>query len=105
MNLTKAVSIENLVKKYGSPLFIVSGEVLKNNIQEFKKIFSLKYSNVEVAYAYKANYLSEVLNIIHESGAWAEVASGFEYEIAKGNDSESACQPSTNLFLLNNKSP
>jgi len=83
MNLTKAVSIENLVKKYGSPLFIVSGEVLKNNIQEFKKIFSLKYSNVEVAYAYKANYLSEVLNIIHESGAWAEVASGFEYEIAK----------------------
>ena len=83
MNVTNTASIENLVNEYGSPLFVVSGEVLKHNIQEFKNIFSLKYPNVEVAYAYKANYLSEVLNIIHESGAWAEVASGFEYEIAK----------------------
>jgi len=76
-------SICSLVEEYGSPLFVVSGDALKKNVRTFKKMFSEKYPKVEVAYAYKANYLSEVLKIVHKEGAWAEVASGFEYDIAK----------------------
>jgi len=79
----KNVSIDSLVEKYGSPLFVVSGDILKNNVRTFKKIFTNKYPYTEIAYAYKANYVSEILKVIHKEGAWAEVASGFEYEIAK----------------------
>ncbi len=75
--------VDNLVKRYGSPLFLVSAETLENNVRAFKKMFREKYPKTKVAYAYKANYLSQILKIIHEEGAWAEVASGFEYDIAR----------------------
>lgn len=74
---------DSLVERYGSPLFLVSAETLENNVRTFKKMFREKYPNTEVAYAYKANYLSQILKIIHKEGAWAEVASGFEYGIAR----------------------
>ena len=82
MNKTNTSSFDKLADEFGSPLFVVSGDILRNNVRKFKEIFSSKYPKVEVAYAYKANYLSEVLRIIHKEGAWAEVASEFEYDIA-----------------------
>ena len=75
--------VDSLVERYGSPLFLVSAETLENNVRTFKRMFREKYPNTEVAYAYKANYLSQILKIIHKEGAWAEVASGFEYDIAR----------------------
>jgi diaminopimelate decarboxylase len=77
------VSIDEIVKEYGSPIFIISGETLRNNINKFREEFSKKYQRVEIAYSYKTNYLLGVLNIIHGEGAWAEVASGFEYDLAR----------------------
>ena len=74
--------VDSLVERYGSPLFLVSAETLENNMRTFKRMFREKYPNTEVAYAYKANYLYQILKIIHKEGAWAEVASGFEYDIA-----------------------
>lgn len=75
--------VDSLVERYGSPLFLVSAETLENNIRTFKRMFREKYPNTEVAYAYKANYLSQILDVIHKEGAWAEVASRFEYDIAR----------------------
>ena len=75
--------IDSLVERYGSPLFLVSAETLENNVRTFKRMFREKYPSTEVAYAYKANYLSGILKIIHKQGAWAEVASGFEYGMAR----------------------
>ena len=75
--------VDSLVERYGSPLFLVSAGILENNIRTFRKMFREKYPNTEVAYAYKANCLSQILKIIHKEGAWAEVASGFEYDIAR----------------------
>ena len=75
--------VDSLVGRYGSPLFLVSAETLENNVRTLKRMFREKYPNTEVAYAYKANYLSGILKIIHKEGAWAEVASGFEYGMAR----------------------
>ncbi|MGI9553407.1 MAG: alanine racemase [Thermodesulfobacteriota bacterium] len=83
MNDIKTSSIESLIAKYGSPLFVVSADLLKSNVKTFKQMFSDKYPKTEVAYAYKANYLSEVLKIVHNEGAWGEVASDFEFDIAR----------------------
>ena len=75
--------VDSLVERYGSPLFLVSAETLEDNVRTFKSMFREKYPKTEVAYAYKANYLSQILKIIHKEGAWAEVASGFEYDMAR----------------------
>ena len=83
MNGSEYAIIDNIVEKYGTPLYVVSADVLKHNVHNFKKIFNDNYPKVEVAYAYKANYLTEILRIIHGEGALAEVASGFEYDIAR----------------------
>jgi len=83
MDKLEGVSITELVEEYGSPLFIVSADTLRNNLNEFRNRFLNYYPKVEVAYSYKANNLPGLLEIIHEEGALAEVASGFEYEIAR----------------------
>ncbi|MGH7890080.1 MAG: alanine racemase [Thermodesulfobacteriota bacterium] len=77
------VSIDKLVEEYGSPIFVVSAETLRNNINRFRDEFSKKYKTVEIAYSYKTNCLLGILDIIHKQGAWADVASGFEYEVAR----------------------
>lgn len=75
--------INELAETYGSPLFVASAETIRENLRTFRSGFTAKYPKVEVAYSYKVNYLPNILDIIHSEGAWAEVASGFEYEIAK----------------------
>ncbi|MCZ6527116.1 MAG: alanine racemase [Candidatus Dadabacteria bacterium] len=77
------VKINALAEKYSSPLFVVSADSIKNNLQTFKARFSDKYPKVVIAYSYKVNYLPGILDVIHKQGAWAEVASGFEYDIAR----------------------
>jgi diaminopimelate decarboxylase len=83
MDNIEGVSVEKLVNDFGSPLFIVSAKTIRDNLKRFRSEFSTRYPKVEVAYSYKVNCLSGVLNIIHNEGAWAEVASGFEYELAR----------------------
>jgi len=78
--------VHKLVEKYGSPLFITSADTIKSNLETFKSAFLKKYPKIVVAYSYKVNYLPEVLKVIHNKNAWAEVASGFEYQIARKLD-------------------
>ena len=80
------LKIDELTQKYGSPLFIVSADKIKTNLENFKLAFSNKYPKITVAYSYKVNYLPEVLRVIHNHGTWAEVASGFEYQMARRLD-------------------
>ncbi len=77
------IEVNEFTEKYGSPLFIVNAGSIKNNLEIFTSVFFEKYPKVVVAYSYKVNYLPEVLKVIHSKGAWAEVASGFEYDIAR----------------------
>lgn len=77
---------DELTQHYGSPLFVFSADKIISNLEIFELVFSNKYPKVIVAYSYKVNYLPEVLRVIHNQGAWAEVASGFEYQIARRLD-------------------
>ncbi|MGB7293390.1 MAG: alanine racemase [Thermodesulfobacteriota bacterium] len=83
MKKIEGISVEKLVNDFGSPLFVVSAETIRENLKRFRSEFSTRYPKVEVAYSYKVNCLRGVLDIIHNEGAWAEVASGFEYELAR----------------------
>ncbi len=76
------INVNTLISKYGSPLYVVSEKTLREKYREFIKALRALYPDSYIAYSYKTNYLSGVCNILHQEGAWAEVVSGFEYDIA-----------------------
>ncbi|RPI77973.1 MAG: diaminopimelate decarboxylase, partial [Desulfobacteraceae bacterium] len=75
--------VRKLLKAHGSPLYVISEEVLVRRFREMLGAFRKHYAPSTIAYSYKTNYLSTVCAILHREGAWAEVVSGFEYEIAR----------------------
>ena len=77
------VPIRSLLQQYGSPLFIVSEQTLRRKYRDMKRAFSLRYPKVQISYSYKTNYLSAICATFQDEGVYAEVVSGFEYEIAK----------------------
>ncbi|HSC34581.1 MAG TPA: alanine racemase [Thermodesulfobacteriota bacterium] len=83
MNKIDGIPIDDLTREFGSPLFAASASTIINNCHSFRAAFSSVYPDIEVAYSYKVNSVPAILGIIHGEGAWAEAASGFEYELAR----------------------
>jgi len=79
------VSIERLIKEFGSPLFVFSENLLRRKIRELNQAFSSRYPNFQAAWSYKTNYLDAICNVFHDEGSWAEVVSAFEFEKARHN--------------------
>ena len=82
------VSVNELTKKYGSPLFVFSQKTIENKYNEFKEAFSSRYPDVEFGWSYKTNYLDAICKIYHKLGSIAEVVSEFEYQKARANGIE-----------------
>ena len=82
------LAVKDLIKEYGSPLFVISEKTIRSTIKKAKKTFETRYPRVQFAWSYKTNYLNAVCHIFHQEGSWAEVVSGFEYDkaIALGVD-------------------
>jgi diaminopimelate decarboxylase len=82
------VAVKDLIREYGSPLFVISEKTIRSTIKKAKKAFETRYPRVQFAWSYKTNYLNAVCSIFHQEGSWAEVVSGFEYDkaIALGVD-------------------
>jgi diaminopimelate decarboxylase len=77
------VSVNELTKKYGSPLFVYSQRNIEDKYNEFKNAFSSRYPEVQFWWSYKTNYLNAICNIFHKLGSKAEVVSEFEYQKAR----------------------
>lgn len=76
------VPVRDLAARYGSPLYVFSEGGLRRAYRDLQKAFALRYPKVQIAYSYKTNYLAALCALFHQEGAWAEVVSGFEYELA-----------------------
>ena len=76
------VPVKRLTKDYGSPVFVLSENKIRDKYKEIHSAFSLRYPKVQFAWSYKTNYLNAVCNVFHQEGSWAEVVSGFEYKKA-----------------------
>jgi diaminopimelate decarboxylase len=81
----EGVPVTSLLKKYGSPLFVISEKQIRSNIQNASRVFRTRYPKVQFAWSYKTNYINAICNIFHQEGSWAEVVSGFEYLKAISN--------------------
>ncbi|HBS85752.1 MAG: diaminopimelate decarboxylase [Bacteroidetes bacterium GWF2_38_335] len=79
------VAVADLIKKYGSPLFVVSEKTIRKTFNDAKRSFYTRYPRVQFAWSYKTNYLDAVCRVFHDEGSWAEVVSGFEYDKAIRN--------------------
>lgn len=77
------VKVNELVEKFGSPLFVMSERQIRHNQREAYRIFKTRYPKVQFAWSYKTNYLSAVCSVFHSENSWAEVVSEFEYDKAR----------------------
>lgn len=77
------VYYKDLINQFGSPLFILSENQLRNNIRSLMRAFKSRYPKVIHGWSYKTNYLGAVCNTLHSEGSWAEVVSEFEYQKAR----------------------
>ena len=67
-----------LAKKYGTPLYVISRDVIKNKCKEIKNDFLYKYDNTKAVYAGKAFLTMVMCKIIEEEGLGLDVVSGGE---------------------------
>ena len=77
------VSINSLISKFGSPIFVFSKKQIEEKYNTLYSAFSSRYPDVTFAWSYKTNYLNEICKIYHELGSLAEVVSEFEYQKAR----------------------
>jgi diaminopimelate decarboxylase len=80
----EGVGINDLIRDYGSPLFVYSEKVIRETYEKLIHAFSARYPRVQAAWSYKTNYLQAVCRSFHKLGSWAEVVSSMEYDMARG---------------------
>lgn len=71
--LIEGMSVEDLQKKYGSPLFVLVEEEIRKKVRDFIQAFD--YTPFKMRYASKCNSNLEVLRIIREEGAELDASS------------------------------
>ncbi|KAB3535432.1 diaminopimelate decarboxylase [Alkaliphilus pronyensis] len=75
-----------LAKQYGTPLYVVSEEKIREGCKEIKETFLMKYKNTKATYASKAFLTLAMCKIIEEEGLGLDVVSGGElYTAIKAN--------------------
>lgn len=72
------VSVRELVRRHGSPLFVFSERSLISRYHALRDAMALRIPRVQLAWSYKTNYLDAVCRVFHREGAWAEVVSAQE---------------------------
>lgn len=88
-----------LVKRYGTPLYVMDEQLIRDNCREFMASFGKIYNKIKIAYAGKAFLNLAMCRIADEEGLYLDVVSGGElYTAIKADFS-----PYKIIFHGNNK--
>jgi len=80
------VKVEDIAKKFGTPLYVYSYDSIVAEINSLKKDFEQKYENVRIAYASKAFNCIAMCQILKKHSLCLDVVSGGElYTAIKAN--------------------
>ncbi|MFR1709757.1 MAG: diaminopimelate decarboxylase [Clostridium sp.] len=90
---------EELAKKYGTPLYVISEDCIREKCRELRESFIEKYDNTKAFYASKAFLTLEMCKIIKEEGMGIDVVSGGELFVAI----RAGIEPKDVMFHGNNK--
>jgi len=74
--------LSQLEEEYGSAFFVLDLDLLSKNYYRFIEAFSRHYHNVKIGYSYKTNYIPRLVQHVNKLGAYAEVVSKMEYQLA-----------------------
>ncbi|MEN6452555.1 MAG: type III PLP-dependent enzyme [Thermoguttaceae bacterium] len=74
-------TLQSLIEKHGTPLFIVDHDEIRRNYAEFRK----RLPRVQAYYAVKANPDPAIVRTLYEAGASFDVASMPEFKIVYAN--------------------
>ena len=95
-NFYEGNNIFDLIKQYGSPLYVYNETILRTRCKEMKNL--VKYKNFVPHYSIKANTNIHLLKIVHEEGLHADVMSPGEIFLAL----ESGFKAEDLFFIPNN---
>ena len=82
MEYTKE-ALDALTSEYGSPLYVFDESGFADNFKKLERAMRSVYGNYRIAYSFKTNYAPYICRSAKVLGAFAEVVSGMEYEIAR----------------------
>ena len=74
--------LSTLVKDYGDSFYLLNLETFVQNYTSFKSAFTKHYTNFNISYSYKTNYIPAVCKIVDDLGGYAEVVSSMEMDLA-----------------------
>lgn len=74
--------LEDLEGELGSSFYIFDINKLRENYKKMNTAFKSRYENFIIGYSYKTNYLPILCKELSRLGAYAEVVSRLEYELA-----------------------
>lgn len=76
------IPFEEIKKKSSTPFMVFLENRLRENIKSFKEVFDSEFNNFHCFYSFKANYLSEICNIVCSEEIGAEVIGLLELKLA-----------------------
>ncbi|MFH1826385.1 MAG: diaminopimelate decarboxylase [bacterium] len=94
------VDYRSLAREFGTPLFVVDEQILRQNAQRYLTTFRKLHPQTDIAYACKALCVKEVLRVVGDEGCSFDVSSGGEVYTAL----KAGCDPAKMYFHGNNKS-
>jgi diaminopimelate decarboxylase len=74
--------IKGLDNEFGSSFYLLDVNKLTENYKKIESAFKCRYKNFIIGYSYKTNYLPYLCKELSKLGAYAEVVSRLEYDLA-----------------------
>lgn len=81
-NVCNHERLHDLEVEYGSSFYILDVNKLRTNYKKIHHAFKSRYSEFIIGYSYKTNYLPYLCKELSKLGAYAEVVSRLEYDLA-----------------------
>ncbi|MEW2549690.1 alanine racemase [Streptomyces sp. NPDC047002] len=79
----EGTALAGLAERWGSPLFVVDGAAVEENVRRFRRVPPGGSVEVDVFYSYKTNPVVELLRRLSGLGVGAEVVSPYELWLAR----------------------
>ncbi|MBS7646276.1 diaminopimelate decarboxylase [Candidatus Bathyarchaeota archaeon] len=77
-----SVSAVKLAETFGTPLYVISENKIRENYKKLREAFSKRYPKFRILYSAKANTNISVLKILHSEGAYVDTVSAGEVYLA-----------------------
>ncbi|MBS4172945.1 diaminopimelate decarboxylase [Bacillus sp. FJAT-49736] len=74
--------IESLSNQFGTSFYVFDVHKLRDNYRKLHTAFQSRYPNLIIGYSYKTNYVPYLCKEMDSLGAYAEVVSKLEYDLA-----------------------